>query len=92
MDKHTKGSWFASGRDIIAMPSQIKIAKVDGVSMHDAELGHPEMEANARLIAAAPDLLEAAKKAVDTLHVLGETIVVEEAVSALEKAIKSAQK
>lgn len=54
--KHTKGDWFVSGGDeIISMPSQTKIAKIRG-------MGALEMDANARLIASAPEMLEALSK------------------------------
>lgn len=51
--KHTKGEWFVSGSDqIVSMPSQCKIAnRVSGWNQEEAE-------ANAKLIAAAPELLE----------------------------------
>ena len=51
--KGTAGEWFASGREIVSMPSQCKITnRVGGWS-------HEEAKANANLIAQAPDLLEA---------------------------------
>ena len=52
--KHTDGKWMVSNGDqIVAMPSQIKICnRVSGANFE-------EVEANAKLIAAAPDLLEA---------------------------------
>ena len=49
--KHTKGEWLRS-RNIIGTPTRT-ICAIHG------HQGEPETEANARLIAAAPDLLEA---------------------------------
>ncbi len=52
--KHTKGEWFVSGgRQIVSMPSQCKIS--NSVSGWNIE----EQKANCKLIAAAPELLEA---------------------------------
>jgi hypothetical protein len=52
--KFTKGEWFVSGGyQIVSMPSQCKITNhVSGWNLDEAE-------ANAKLIAAAPDLFEA---------------------------------
>jgi len=50
----------------------------------------PEGRANARLIAAAPDLLKAAKRALVTLKAQGESIRPGNVLGALEAAIKSA--
>lgn len=51
--KHTIGRWMVSGGDqIVAMPSQCKISnRISGCTIE-------ETEANAKLIASAPDLLE----------------------------------
>ena len=50
---HTKGIWMVSGSDqIVAMPSQVKVCnRISGAN-------YEEMEANAKLIAASPDLIE----------------------------------
>jgi hypothetical protein len=52
--KHTKGEWFVSNEDqIVSMPSQCKIAnRISGWNYEEAK-------ANAKLIASAPELLEA---------------------------------
>ena len=78
-NKHTKGDWFLSGhREIVAMPNQIKICKIDLISQADVNKGCVEMSANAKLIAAAPLLLEACKQAISTLdHFKGDTVVKE---------------
>jgi hypothetical protein len=57
MSKHTKGPWKTHLVDSTAIVTEDGklIAKAEG----DYHLDHAAMEANARLIAAAPDLLEA---------------------------------
>ena len=60
--QHTSGTWFVSGfTEIVSMPSQCKIAKVSGWTFDEAE-------ANAKLIAAAPAMLEALEEALDQLE------------------------
>lgn len=50
--KTTDGTWFVSGQtEVISMPSQCNIAKVSGWNYEQAQ-------ANAKLIAAAPEMLE----------------------------------
>jgi len=51
--KGTKGMWFFSNREVIAMPSQVKICKVHTVSLADSESGFQETNTNAGLIAEA---------------------------------------
>ena len=56
---YTKGEWFFDKGEIIAIPSQTKIcAHVSGATPEEAK-------ANAKLITAAPDMLEALKMALD---------------------------
>ena len=52
MPKHTSGEWVASGDQVVT---------IDGNSIADVYGGQTfdECEANARLIAASPDMLEA---------------------------------
>ena len=52
--KFTKGDWFVSGcNEVVSMPSQCKITnRVSGWNPEEAK-------ANAKLIAASPELLEA---------------------------------
>lgn len=57
MTKHTQGPWLVEGRTVYALND-------DGYNrfsalVQDAHTPGDELEANARLIAAAPDLLEA---------------------------------
>ena len=51
--KHTKGPWWKStSNEILKMPEQIKISnRIDGSTRE-------ESEANARLIVAAPEMIE----------------------------------
>jgi hypothetical protein len=49
--KGTNGVWFLSGTEIVSMPSQTKICKVNGKTYEEAK-------ANARLISFAPEILE----------------------------------
>ncbi len=57
---HTKGDWsILDTMEIVAMPSQTKIGRLDFISETDLAQGAPEMLANGKLMAAAPDLLKA---------------------------------
>ena len=62
-NKHTEGEWLATYRDVISMPTQIKIAKIDFTKpdINSVE-SIQEMRANVKLISAAPDLLDIVKK------------------------------
>jgi hypothetical protein len=55
--KGTNGIWFLSGTEIVSMPSQTKICKVNGKTYEEAK-------ANALLISFAPEMLEMLKKVV----------------------------
>lgn len=58
--KHTPGPWTAVPRSINPNYPEIKVENVDGLRV--ANVGQlKEQQANARLIAAAPDMLEALK-------------------------------
>lgn len=62
--KSTPGPWYAEGCKIIADSGTKyhRMKQIAGtVQMQHGDL-HPEDKANARLMAAAPDLLEATKK------------------------------
>jgi len=89
MSKHTPGPWVAQGRYI-------------GVKGHMSYIGEcgdqngnwtnePMAVANARLIAAAPDLLEALKSLIDMDIAYKRGPVVEDAVTKARAAIAKAQ-
>ena len=68
MSKHTPGPWFAVGAQVeIEDDSVPDICTCDPQVMRQSHLDwHPRTaEANARLIAAAPDLLEALEEALE---------------------------
>ena len=65
MSKHTPGPWFveADGAGVYVMTETMMVASPSPMDRHptdsDEYIDGPETEANARLIAAAPDLLDA---------------------------------
>lgn len=63
---HTPGPWELTGW-LVCRDKGIKYAIAD--VMTTAALSDGEKEANGRLIAAAPDLLEACKTALEVLHI-----------------------
>ena len=65
MNQHTEGPWFVDGNSIAHQSGDI--ATLDGVRPYEEE------EANARLIAAAPELLEACRDAAIRLEVGNST-------------------
>jgi hypothetical protein len=90
MSKHTPGSWFTSNEfvrtenHLIAQIQQIRRGQTDFFT---------ETEANARLIAAAPALLEAAKELNETIckanQVVPNTVLCD--LQALRRAIDKAE-
>ena len=86
MSKHTPGPWeikrhFDSCYRYISAPEHIALAQV--VWCVEEEERSPVCEANAHLIAAAPDLLEALEIALDCA---GDAWWAEKAEAAIEKA------
>ncbi len=75
--KHTPGPWvleILQGYDSFDCPvdSDVEITAADGKHIHSHDLGYrddtdEEIKANARLIAAAPDLLDALKALTDRM-------------------------
>lgn len=66
MSEHTKGPWAAqdglsAGREVIAIGATNKLKR------RVASCGGPDRDANALLIAAAPDLLEAARSTLNAI-------------------------
>lgn len=78
MSGHTPGPWKAypealfngthvAGRCPIVRAGYLRIARVDRISISSRKMDQ-EGEFNARLIAAAPDLLEACREVLDTVE------------------------
>jgi hypothetical protein len=69
--RHTPGPWYTGHGQIISLasPHGCTIASCNATS---EGIGDAEAEANAALIAAAPEMLEALRHAADKLHGLGE--------------------
>lgn len=62
MSKHTQGPWFSGPKcEISGWVDIFSIEADGGKSLPFAACKHHDQEANARLIAAAPELLEALK-------------------------------
>ena len=61
--KHTKGEWFAKEGQIYPIETGKTLALIPYYDKDDKE-----QEANAKLIAAAPDMLEALKKAIEVIE------------------------
>lgn len=65
--KHTPGPWLAEGGKVFADTGRLfdRAVAIVGVPLDKNDNLFGELEANARLIAAAPDLLEAAQWVID---------------------------
>lgn len=97
--KHTPGPWKVSPTDdtVVIDATGAEVAAIDG-DYNDPDTW-PQMEANARLIAAAPDLLSEAKKQVEWLRMLRDQLPqwdidgfeVDKRIAALEDAIAKAE-
>jgi hypothetical protein len=60
--KISKGDWFRSGLEIVAMPSQVKITnRIDGATYEEAI-------ANAKLVEASPEMLKLLIKILDKIN------------------------
>jgi hypothetical protein len=86
MSKHTPGPWhYKSGTRGIFGPEGKAIA-----TLHGTPRGYPnpDREANAHLLVAAPDLLEALRDLVDAItgRLDGETIALHNALAVIKKA------
>lgn len=77
--QHTPGPWDTFGDEIVARNTDLHIADV---ALHDG-INPTEWQANMRLIAAAPDLLEALR---DLLNVIATDDLVPESVSYMQQA------
>jgi hypothetical protein len=92
MNKHTPGPWncnraSAAGREIIVS----EVSPVDVAVLSHRDKSQSEINANARLIAAAPDLLEALSRLIEIedgpgMAVIGWEGAMERAYAAIAKA------
>lgn len=88
-DQHTPGPWIIDGQLIYALDETGRVnrftASVQGgwITRRGERVSETELNANARLIAAAPDLLAALRAA---MHVLEYTQVTDSAVARYEQA------
>lgn len=89
--KHTKGEWFvATDNNVYSQHGDARIAIVEA----DFNISEQEAEANARLIAAAPELLEALQILLkshrqltfNANHSLSDSPIEEMAANAIKKA------
>ena len=79
--RHTPGPWKAEGDEFYTTAGRVYIEGPNGwkdqpIANCDWDLGLEENEANARLIAAAPEMLEAAKKLQDCTGITPNGMVV----------------
>lgn len=64
--KGTKGEWLVDGIDVISRETGFAICQVyDGLDTHISEMNMEVVNANAQLMATAPELLEALQKVVE---------------------------
>ena len=93
MSKHTKGPWVANGTNVFGPNSNSnRICRAQKELAFQVRISSSEAEANAKLIAASPELLNLAKQIapmiksgqLDTLCDLAE-IVIEQAESGTKK-------
>jgi hypothetical protein len=85
---HTKGEWFAKEGQIYPIETGKTLALIPYFDKEDKE-----QEANAKLIAAAPDLLEAASNVVTILEAISFLVgngVLKDKIIMLNKAIEKA--
>lgn len=88
--KHTPGPWEFCGNDSLPI---LHVYAPDHRNVFNGERPLEEQEANARLTAAAPDLLEAAKRAekvIDILWVSHHSSRADPALEELRAAIRKA--
>lgn len=92
MSKHTPGPWLLEQTTVYALnnervPVNRFTASIDqGWSDNSSRILQQEVEANARLIAAAPCLLEALEACMDYGSMTGHDWVIEKALAAIAKA------
>jgi hypothetical protein len=68
--KHTKGPWYVSGDEVCADTDK---GQAELATVHDECEYQPRLpkEANARLMASAPEMLEALEELMDPSHTCG---------------------
>jgi hypothetical protein len=93
--KHTPGPWVFDEDECSAIPA-LHLYCADSKNPFHGSRSEEELKANARLIAAAPELLEALKEAIETIKFLstrdnswGEQIVCEDLQAIVAKATGS---
>lgn len=69
--EHTPGPWRNEGR-LIQGPGVVDLCEVGGADLYGYGIADAVVQANARLVAAAPDLLRELERCVDRLHRLGD--------------------
>lgn len=88
---HTPGPWDCDGTEVYAEHLCVSIAYRTRTCDEGNWMPNEEVEANARLIAAAPELLEAARLANQELIDLGQGSSASPALRALWSAIAKAE-
>ncbi len=93
--KHTPGPWLIkTNKDPLPLqPDQFAIKNFDGLHIADINTGMYDVESNAKLIAAAPDLLDGlinSKKVIESLISGNRVVNLDEAIAWYTKLIKKA--
>lgn len=88
MSKHTPGPWVAERRSTMVATA---IDGAYGYELFDVRCDVPEFEANARLIAAAPDLLEVLEQFVAWVDAPSESAFSDSQLAAARAAIAKAK-
>jgi len=97
MSKHTPGPWLLLGTKQVSFPMRAKdctqgtwyfTAQVGGGSFHYDEVAEAELVANAKLVAAAPEMLEALRYIHSVIHHFGPDAKVYELKAMLDARIE----
>jgi len=84
--KHTPGPWWTNGYNIMAGPNDRNLASRAPGWPTDSPQEREEGKANARLMAAAPEMLEALKRVCSEVDIVAYTSVLKTVYEAVEKA------
>jgi hypothetical protein len=92
---HTPGPWYAEGSDI-GSAENVTVGVAIAGRTDDAYISHAEVQANAHLMAAAPDLLAALLSFIalhedGSLHIDGSPAIEDPAITAARAAIAKAE-